>query len=675
MASMAPQGHSESPGSPSSQGTQGPFYTLKEMQSFLDGQLTNVMTSLSLELSNLASSFEKDVRAAMRKHQSNLTKRKGSSMSSESLSTDLRGTRGPQGTALGPVVPSPTKPETDFTQDWGPHGNEGKTDPSAGEETVFALPTVLEDIEVNPDPFPFMHDSFEKMKSMASRDSLRDSGSNLFTSSEAATPFQISPMSSGLIENGPNGEQVGDRTSNNTTNLAKVLAAGRKSARQISPPEETTVELNGRLETIVGTFAEHSWLDCIMGFMVLLNSLTMAMELECIGNESAAAVDVHVTWDCAHSSVFPILEHVFTWIFATELALRAWATRCKYFRNLFNLGDTFLVILPMIDLYVLAPLADWSANVDILRLLRLGKLARAVRLMRTLRLFRGLRLLVQACSSFLPSLAWSMALLGICMMMGSLVMGNLLQEYITDSEEPMEARVWVWTYYGTAYRAMYTMYEITLAGNWPTRARPILEYVDHRFAIFYVIYVTFIVFAVIRIITAVFLRETLEAANNDAEMMVQERLLQNARYVKKLEGIFAAMDESGDGLLTEDEMTQLLLNPRVQAYLQSMDLDVAEGQALFQLLQNGEGMVTYEDFIDGVLRCKGPARAIDQICLQCDVKNVADSLKSLVSSLEENKVIRGKRRQGRRRRVHKEDLLLLASSRPNKGMSRQTSPQ
>ena len=45
---------------------------------------------------------------------------------------------------------------------------------------------------------------------------------------------------------------------------------------------------------------------------------------------------------------------------------------------------------------------------------------------------------------------------------------------------------------------------------------------------------------VIRIITAVFLRETLEAANNDAEMMVQERLLQNARYVKKLEGILTA---------------------------------------------------------------------------------------------------------------------------------------
>lgn len=29
-------------------------------------------------------------------------------------------------------------------------------------------------------------------------------------------------------------------------------------------------------------------------------------------------------------------------------------------------------------------------------------------------------------------------------------------------------------------------------------------------------------------------------------------------------------------------------------------------------LCKGEGMVTYEDFIDGILRCKGPARAIDQ---------------------------------------------------------------
>ena len=44
--------------------------------------------------------------------------------------------------------------------------------------------------------------------------------------------------------------------------------------------------------------------------------------------------------------------------------------------------DTLLVILPMLDLYILAPLANWGSNADILRLLRLGKLAPCLRALR-----------------------------------------------------------------------------------------------------------------------------------------------------------------------------------------------------------------------------------------------------------------------------------------------------
>ena len=44
---------------------------------------------------------------------------------------------------------------------------------------------------------------------------------------------------------------------------------------------------------------------------------------------------------------------------------------------------------------------------------------------------------------------------------------------------------------------------------------------------------------VLRVITAVFLRETLEAANNDAELMVMERLRQKGKYIKRLEGSMA----------------------------------------------------------------------------------------------------------------------------------------
>ena len=41
-------------------------------------------------------------------------------------------------------------------------------------------------------------------------------------------------------------------------------------------------------------------------------------------------------------------------------------------------------------------------------------------------------------------------------------------------------------------------------------------------------------------------------------------------------------------------------------------LELCAGRALFHLLDNGDGEVTLDEFIDGIMRCKGNARAIDQ---------------------------------------------------------------
>ena len=49
----------------------------------------------------------------------------------------------------------------------------------------------------------------------------------------------------------------------------------------------------------------------------------------------------------------------------------------------------------------------------------------------------------------------------------------------------------------------------------------------------------------LRVITAVFLRETLEAANNDAELMVMERLRQKGKYIKRLEGVGETVYDNG----------------------------------------------------------------------------------------------------------------------------------
>lgn len=149
-----------------------------------------------------------------------------------------------------------------------------------------------------------------------------------------------------------------------------------------------------------------------------------------------------------------------------------------------------------------------------------------------------------------------------------------------------------------------------------------LEKASQLFVIFFVLYITVVVFAVIRVISAVFLKDTFDAAQNDAEQLVIDKLRLKSQYISKLERIFRAIDAEGEGVVTEERLMQILANDKVAAYFQTLDLDVHEGRALFHLLDNGDGEVTLEEFIDGIMRCKGNARAIDQVAMHADLKQL-----------------------------------------------------
>jgi len=449
------------------------------------------------------------------------------------------------------------------------------------------------------------------------------------------------PIGSPAIAGKATDDSPKERTQSKDSPLSSRNLGSRSTSRirnTVTGQDETSAAAN----SLKLSQERRNGFDTIVGIAVLMNALVMVIDLESQGNNAGVTIGVidRSIWESS-APVIVVLEHLFVAIFILELFWRIYSERLRYFRELMNVFDSLLVLISCIDLYILTPLIQTSLNnTATLRLLRTIKLVRAVRIVRALRLFRGLRLLVQACSSFLPSLCWSMALLGIFMMIGALFMGNLLQDFILDEEQDFEIRQWIWLHYGTAYRAIYTMYEMTFAGNWPVYARPVLENAGHGYVVFYMIYITFVAFAVIRVISAIFLRETLEAANNDAEILVQERLRKKATYVRKLESIFRACDESGDGVLTEDELNELMQDIRVQVYLESLEIDVHESTALFRLLQNGDGEITCDDFIDGILRCKGPARAIDQILLASDVKNLTSSLQQLFIALAEANVIK-----------------------------------
>lgn len=332
---------------------------------------------------------------------------------------------------------------------------------------------------------------------------------------------------------------------------------------------------------------------------------------------------------------FQFMDVVFDFVFLVEWIICLFWVRSQH-RSCVTMeivGNTLLVICGLMEAVLIIATA-WGIETSVTTFHVLHAIAclRVVRCFRVLRLFQGPQLLLTACNTFLHSLLWAMVFLLVFMLTFSLVLGNLLLEFFVDPNA--SDRYWVWERYGTTLRAMYTLFEITFSGSWPNSTRPLIEKVNAGLVLFFVVYITVVAFGLIRVITAVFLKDTLDAAANDADHQVTLRLQKKADYAQKLEAIFGAIDREGNGLITEERLVEALDYPVVRAYFQTLDLDVYESKALFHLLDDGDGNVTLEEFIDGMLRCKGQARAIEQVAAHVELKQLGKKMNRVLKWIE-----------------------------------------
>jgi len=276
-----------------------------------------------------------------------------------------------------------------------------------------------------------------------------------------------------------------------------------------------------------------------------------------------------------------------------------------------------LVLATSIQIYILEPLSyDAGANVSLFRLLRFLRIVRVFRMVRVMRMFTEARILILTFVSSLRTLAWSLIFMFFIIVMMALFLSFLLHDYIMQPTNDYEKRAWVFRYYGSAARSTYTLFEATMSGCWPEYFRPLVEEISIWYVIFVALYVVFVVFAVTRIVFALFLKETLHVAGNDAETQASEQAKKKAACIDKLRAVFHAVDVSKDGSLDRDEFARVCKNSDVLVYLKMLELDVANADALFFLLDaDKDGVIKFEEFLQGVMRLKGQARSMDVVGL------------------------------------------------------------
>ncbi|CAJ1339974.1 unnamed protein product [Effrenium voratum] len=388
------------------------------------------------------------------------------------------------------------------------------------------------------------------------------------------------------------------------------------------------------------SFVANGPLDLMMGVIVISNAVLMFVQTQWLGATASASLglpdDPVSSWGAGAGQMFEDVETAYIIIYLIELVLRIcvqrgrWVWTAEGGVQVTNILDGLICILSAVTAFILT---QSDVNLSVARAMRLLRLTRTLRVMRVMTLFRPLRVLASTFVASIGALFWSMVLLMILKFISALLLVQSLHGFIVDDTQEFEARKLMNEYYGSGWRAVYSMFELTHSGGWPNYARPVVENVSVWYAWFFMGYVTLVIFAIIRIITAIFLKETLATAAGDAALAVQEKVRSKEQYVSRLEEIFLEADGDGNGVITRQEMDAACSNPVVLHYLSILEIEVHEVEPLFDLLDDGDGEVTIKEFCQGIMRLKGQARSLDVISIMHDANIIMTQCREVKRSL------------------------------------------
>ncbi|CAK0834154.1 unnamed protein product, partial [Prorocentrum cordatum] len=319
------------------------------------------------------------------------------------------------------------------------------------------------------------------------------------------------------------------------------------------------------------------------------------------------------------TDVLQVLSVCFGGIFACEVLFRLLAAKAQFFCDGWNLFDVFILVGWCIEL------TGEDFNAKVLRLARLVRMLRFLRLVKVVRYVENLYYMVRALNGCWKALGWSAVLLLALQAFTSVVISQILfATYFLDDRRPIDERQEVFVYFGSFTRSLLTTFEMTM-GNWPTPARVLFENVSEWYMWMFLLHKFVVGFAVIGVINAMFVQETFQVAMTDDLTMVLKKSKQMRTQKAKLERLFMAADSDGNGRVSRNEFATILMHDDVRLWLASMDYATKDPNFLFDLLdQNDSGDLSASEFLRGMTRLRGFARAMDLVHLGNTQEKVKD---------------------------------------------------
>eukprot|EP00746_Dinoflagellata_sp_MGD_P083597 gnl/MRDRNA2_/MRDRNA2_332616_c0_seq1.p1 gnl/MRDRNA2_/MRDRNA2_332616_c0~~gnl/MRDRNA2_/MRDRNA2_332616_c0_seq1.p1 ORF type:complete len:206 (-),score=29.32 gnl/MRDRNA2_/MRDRNA2_332616_c0_seq1:67-624(-) len=176
---------------------------------------------------------------------------------------------------------------------------------------------------------------------------------------------------------------------------------------------------------------------------------------------------------------------------------------------------------------------------------------------------------------------------------------------------------------------------MTLAiGTWGACGRVVIFEVNRYYALFFYGYLAMISFAFIRVISAMFLKDTLASAAADDALALAEKN-RNPRYVKELWGVFQELDMDRSGSISFHELHVMLQKKDMIRWLKKEGLVAHEVVGLFMLMDDGDNTVSFCEFISGIMRLNAAKKGLDLPTLLYENKKILKRVLAVGSQVDE----------------------------------------
>jgi len=354
-----------------------------------------------------------------------------------------------------------------------------------------------------------------------------------------------------------------------------------------------------------------TWFETLSLVLVVANSLMLGVQ----ANTSARNVG-----QTDESPVWVVLQVWFCILFTGELVMRMCVYGCSFFTSegwKFNVLDTVLVILQMLELGAQAfGSGGIFKNFNIFRIARIARLVRVVRICRVLKHVRELRTLISSIAKSVKALVWTFLLLLLMVYISSLLITQMVFEkrqdiWTTGSDVDIDDLVKL---YGDLLLCMLTLYEALFGGqDWDVLMQPLRDHLGDYIILPFCFYIGFGSLALMNAVTGIFVENVLKTTKKSEE----EFLINNVRE------LFERVPNGIRGTMAWHLFESLVDSPQMQEAFHSIEIPPSDAKRLFKLLDtNGSGRVNATEFVNGILRLRGPARALDLAFLALNLRKM-----------------------------------------------------